>query len=66
MGDLIDVSAAIDNPDTRKRELRSLEEGMQALELSNSLLLTADHEETVKTENGIIQIMPTWKWLCDK
>ncbi|HIJ88037.1 MAG TPA: ATP-binding protein [Desulfuromonadales bacterium] len=60
---LINVAYDITNVSTRNRELHGLVEGMQGLGVQEALLLTADVEETVTTEAGVISIMPLWKWL---
>lgn len=63
-GDLINVSATIDNLSTRQRETRSLEEAMHHLGYKEGLLLTAETEETIKTKAGTIHVLPVWEWLC--
>ncbi|WP_197910375.1 ATP-binding protein [Desulfosarcina ovata] len=63
-GDLINVSAKIDKAATRQREIRSLEAAMHHLGCKESLLLTAETEETIKTEAGTIRVLPVWEWLC--
>lgn len=63
-GNLINVSATIDNIKTRKREIRSLDEAMGHLGCKESLLLTAEKKETLKTETGTIHVLPVWEWLC--
>lgn len=63
-GDLINVSAKIDKATTRQREIRSLEDSMNHLGRKESLLLTAEKEETIKTHAGTIHVLPVWEWLC--
>jgi predicted AAA+ superfamily ATPase len=60
---LINVAYDITDVNTRNRELRGLVDGMQGLGVQRALLLTAEVEETVTTEAGIISIVPLWKWL---
>lgn len=64
MGRLFNVSVSIDEPDTRRREVRSLEEAMKHLNIAESYLLTAENQERVKTETGTIHVLPVWEWLC--
>jgi hypothetical protein len=63
-GNLINVSATIDNLSTRQRETRSLDEAMNHLGCTESLLLTAETGETIKTKSGTIHVLPVWEWLC--
>ena len=60
---LINVAYDISDSETRKREVNGLIEGMKGLGVSKSLLLTAEVEEIVATDGGVINIMPLWKWL---
>jgi predicted AAA+ superfamily ATPase len=60
---LINVAYDISDSATRNRELNGLREGMLGLGLQEALLLTADLEEDVMTNAGMIRIMPLWKWL---
>lgn len=64
LGNLYNVSLALDKPETRQREIRALEEAMASLNLGQSFLLTADHEETISATKGTIHVLPVWKWLC--
>ncbi len=60
---LINVAYDISDLETRNRELNGLVEGMRGLGVGEALLLTADVEETVTVEEGMIRILPLWKWL---
>ena len=60
---LINVAYDITDVNTRNRELNGLVEGMQGLGVQKALLLTAEVEETVTTDAGVISIVPLWKWL---
>ena len=55
---LIQVSYDVEDPDTRKRELRALEEASEELRCKNKTVITWDYEE-----KGGIKFMPLWKWL---
>lgn len=63
-GELINVCLSLTNPVTRQREIRGLAEAMGHLKQRESTLLTADEQDTITTENGVIQVLPVWKWLC--
>ena len=45
------------------REIRSLREAMAELKTRESLLVTLDYEDTLEFEEGIIRILPIWKYL---
>ena len=62
-GSLINVCYDLNNPNTLKREINSLLEGMEMMEQDTSLLISWDKEETI-TQNGCtIHVQPLWKWL---
>jgi len=60
---LVNVSYRIDDTRTREREIRALAEGMVYFKLNESYLLTADTEERIAVPNGLIRVIPLWKWL---
>ncbi len=62
---LVQVSVNLSNPKTRKRELSALCAAMQKYGVGESTVVTIDSEETVKTEAGVIHVVPAWKWLLD-
>ncbi len=59
----IQVCLDISNPETRKREIEGLLSAMAKYKLKEGLILTMEHEETVKAKN--ITIKPVWKWLLE-
>lgn len=61
---LINVCVSLQSPQTRERELRSLQEAMTELNIAEACLLTADHEETIALKQGVVRVLPVWKWLC--
>jgi predicted AAA+ superfamily ATPase len=60
---LINVSYAIEDEKTLKRELNALLEGMKYFKLDRAYLITADRDESIKVDTGVIEIIPMWKWL---
>jgi predicted AAA+ superfamily ATPase len=61
----IQVTYAMQNEKTRKREIDGLLNAMTAYNLQSGLIITDDTEEEI-TENGkIIKIFPAWKWLLE-
>jgi len=59
---LIQVSLDLNDPKTRKRELRALSSGMSELGLKHGTIVTLYQEESVSDEKGEIQIVPAWLW----
>lgn len=62
---LIQVSWDIDSNQTKERELRGLSEAMKELKINSGLLITADNEEEIITESGLVNVLPIWKWLLN-
>ncbi len=60
---LINVSYALNDPATFKREIDSLAEGMEYFNLKNAYIVTSEREEVVQTRTGEIIVIPMWKWL---
>lgn len=60
---IIQVSAYIDDPKTYKRETSALTKAMGQFECSESTLVTLDDEDDITTPQGIIHVVPAWKWL---
>ena len=58
----IQVAAEMDKPSTRSRELKALEEAMEESDISESVIITLNHEEHVETGAGHINILPAWLW----
>lgn len=59
---LIQVCVTMKDTQTRNREIRALEAGMKELQLSESLLISADEHDEIKTDSGKITIIPAWLW----
>ena len=59
---LIQVSAQMDDPPTRKRELKALFEAMEECEKRQATVITLHQEEHLQTKSGHIHIMPAWLW----
>ena len=64
--ELINVSSNISQKSTKDREISGLISAMNDLKINNSLLITLHDEETIKSNNKIISIVPVWKWLINK
>jgi len=59
---LIQVAAKIDKAITKSREIKALEEAMKELAVSKAVVVTLSHEERLKTEAGLIHVLPAWLW----
>lgn len=62
---LVQVAAELSRPETRRRELRALEEAMGETGLDRGTVVTLDDEETVQTAVGVVRIVPAWRWLLE-
>lgn len=59
---LYQVSLNLEKSTTRDREIRALETAMQECGLKTAKIITLEHKEIIKTENGTIEILPVWEW----
>jgi hypothetical protein len=62
---LINISYDVSSPETKKREIKGLQEGMSYFKLSEAFLITQDQEESLKIDGQTIKIKPLWKWLLE-
>jgi len=60
---LVQVSETLADPRTRKRELAALQEAMRELEVHEATLVTRTEAETIETAEGVIDVMPAWRFL---
>ncbi len=59
---LVQVCASMTQEKTRHRELRSLDQAMDRTGLHEGFVITLREEETVPVTNGIVHVVPAWKW----
>jgi len=62
---LINVAYSLETPTTLNREITGLLESMEALQISNALLINSDKDELFRHEDKTIRIIPLWKWLLE-
>jgi uncharacterized protein len=62
---LVQVCESLAVPQTRKRELASLEDAMAELGLKEAFIVTRNEEDTVETGFGTIRMVPAWRFLLD-
>ena len=62
---LINVSYAIDDQTTMKREINALLENMEYFGTKEALLITANKDENIEIDGKKIVIKPLWKWMVE-
>jgi predicted AAA+ superfamily ATPase len=60
---LFQVSATLVNPQSRQREIHALKNAMAELNLTTGTIITQDEQEQIVLENGVIEIIPAWRFL---
>ena len=63
---LIQVALHLEDPKTRKRELRALLDAMAEQKLEKALLLTMDDQETIRESGRTIEVLPVWRFLLEQ
>ena len=63
--ELIQVCYFLGNKETKKREIRSLLEGMDEFALKEGLIITEDDDKELEVDGKKIIFKPLWKWLLD-
>jgi len=59
------INISYDSLDTKRREIKALQEGMRYFKLNEAILITQDEEESLKIDGQTIRIKPLWKWLLE-
>jgi len=59
---LFQVTADLQNPGTRTRELKALNDAMQECGLREAAVITLNEEEQLEAESGRIYVLPAWLW----
>lgn len=60
---LIQVSESLDDPITKKREVKALTTAMKEQNLTTGTIVTRNDTRSIETEAGVIQVVPAWKFL---
>ena len=60
---LLQVSYTLKNPETEKREHRTLIQAMNELDVDESLIVTYNEEEIIDVSGKRILVIPAYKWL---
>ena len=61
--ELIQVSLSMENEATRQREVSALQEAMARFEKNAATIITLDEESNINVPEGVIHVVPAWKWL---
>ncbi len=59
---LVQVCASMAQEKARHRELRSLDQAMDQTGLHEGFVIALREEETIPVTNGIVNVVPAWKW----
>jgi predicted AAA+ superfamily ATPase len=62
---LVQACESLAEPQTRKREIAALSEGMTELGLKTGTIVTRNDYELIKTDTGTIDVIPAWRFLLD-
>ena len=62
---LIQVCYSFTDDNVLKRELEPLKTAMKYFNLKESFMITADTENEWTVENGMIKVLPAWRWMLD-
>ena len=60
---LIQVSFNMRNEATRQREISALQEAMARFGREKGVIITLDEESRIAVDEGVIEVVPAWKWL---
>lgn len=63
--ELVQVCADLEDPATRQREIRALEEGMQETACERATLVTLREESSLEIGGRPLRIVPAWRWLLE-
>lgn len=62
---LVQVAQNLDNPSTREREFRALENGIQGVRAASALILADENEEGIEIGGVPVEIRSISEWLLD-
>lgn len=61
--EFVQVSLHMENEATRQREVSALQEAMARFEKDAATIVTLDEEADITVPEGVIHVVPAWKWL---
>lgn len=62
---LFQVTLSLKDEKTKKREILAITSAFTELRLKEAFIITLDEEEIIKLKNGIIYVIPIWKFLLN-
>lgn len=62
---LVQISWDLNNENTRKREIRSLQQAMEETGITKSTLVSNHHSDTIEKDGKTINVVPAWQYLYD-
>lgn len=62
---LLQVALTLDDPDTRKREIKALLKASEQLRCNHLAIITWDEESSEEIDGNKVMIIPIWKWLLE-
>lgn len=63
--ELVQVCADLESPETRQRELRAVEEGIEETSCDRATVVTLREEGTLQVGGRPVRIVPAWRWLLE-
>ncbi|WP_130811745.1 ATP-binding protein [Olsenella sp. Marseille-P4559] len=60
---LYQVCTSLSNEQTRSRELRALEVGMERFSCDEAWVVTMDERRDIRVSRGTVHVVPAWEWL---
>ncbi|MDO4797554.1 MAG: ATP-binding protein [Coriobacteriales bacterium] len=63
---LVQVSVSLEEPSTRKRELRALCAAMRAGGVTEGLVVTVGERDQIQVPEGTVRVVPAWSWLLGR
>jgi predicted AAA+ superfamily ATPase len=62
---LVQVCVSLNEPPTRKREISSLLQAMDELNLNESIIVSLEDDDLIEIEEKKIRVIPAWKYLIN-
>ncbi len=61
----IQVAVQLSDQEVKSREVEGLVEAMRAYGLTEGMILTENTHDTYERDDGVVKVVPIWKWLLD-
>lgn len=60
---ILTVHAQLTGKKTLEREINAFKNLTHELNIKRRLIITLDEEKVIETEEGLVEVVPAWKWL---